>query len=427
MLESGHMGLFDIFKKVKSAAPPDPRDVFAREVELVLRDDARVTAVERIVEKFALRVNRGGKESTVFLQNVFAETRELSPAARAEKIRWFLASLPDDKEWGWEEARQNLVLAVRASTYGAGPGTTGELMPPRAAREFAPFLDATLVIDEPASMAYASRERLEKWGVDEEQAFAVALRNTSELATRPLELYSDTHGPVWHLPGEDVYASSRLLLPGWLASMKDRVEGRPLAIIPERSMLFVGGDARPELVKWLADTAQREFESTPRGISPAVYTVDETTGLVVPYRPAGADATTNSVRMGHAKLHAQTYQEQREALESHYEKTGVDLFVANVTLIQLEDGRLYSYCAWVDEVEGMLPITDLVMATGGTKEDGTFWLASVPFETARKIGGTLWTSGKVPFGPERYRVSGAISPEQKAALLDASRPPEELI
>jgi hypothetical protein len=422
------MGLFDIFKKTKPAPqPPDPREVFAHEVESVLRGDELVTAVERIAGEFALRVKCGGEESTLFLHNVFAETRELSPEARADRIRGFLGSFPNEREWEWEEARPNLLVTVRASTYGAGPSPTGELMPRRAAREFAPFLDATLVIDEPGSMGYVSREQLGKWGVDEEEAFAVALRNTSALASGPMETYSEMYGPVWHLPGEDVYATSRLLLPGWLASMKDRVEGRPLAIIPERSTLFVGGDARPEVVRWLAETAQREWESTTRGISPAVYTVDDTTALVVPYRPAGTGETANLIRMGCEKLRAQTYEEQREGLASHYQRTGVDLFVAKATLMRLDDGRPYSYCPWVEDVTSLLPVTDLVMATGGTKEDGTFWLARVPFEIAKKIGGPLWARAEVPFGPERYSVSGAISPEQKAALLAASRPPEELV
>ncbi len=53
--------------------------------------------------------------------------------------------------------------------------------------------------------------------------------------------------------------------------MRDRVEGSPLAIIPERSTLFVDGDARPGLVRWLADKAQREFEPSTLGISSAVY------------------------------------------------------------------------------------------------------------------------------------------------------------
>lgn len=179
------MGVFDIFRKPKAApplAPPDPCEVFAHEVEFALRADSQVTAVERIAGEFALRVKRGDDESTVFLHNVFAETRELSPEIRAERIRAFLATFPAEREWEWEEARPNLLVAVRGSMYGSGPGPTGEMMPARAARVFAPHLDAT----------------------------------------------------------EDVYASSRLVVPGWLASMKDRVEGRPLAIIPER-----GGSGSP--------------------------------------------------------------------------------------------------------------------------------------------------------------------------------------
>jgi hypothetical protein len=318
------------------------------------------------------------------------------------------------------------MLAVRPCIFasGATPGTG--LVSSFVARGFAPFLDAMLVVDTPSSIGYVSRATLEKWPVDENEAFAAALRNLATQATAQLERYSDTHGPVWHLPGEDVYATSRLLLPGWLASMRGRIDGRVLAIIPERSTLLIGGDADPELVRWLAEAAQREFASSVRSLSPAVYTLDAWAARVVPYTPDRTSGTATMVRVGHAILRARTYEEQKNELDAYYEKNGVDLFVASATLMRLEDGRPYDYCVWTEGVEAVLPVTDVVVAGGGAKRGGSRWMATVPFGVAREIGGRLWTAASLPFGPERFRVSGAITPEQKAALLAASRPTDQL-
>lgn len=77
--------------------------------------------------------------------------------------------------------------------------------------------------------------------------------------------------------------------------------------------------------------------------------------------------------------------------------------------------------------QSLLPVTDVVVPFGADKKAGDSWTAYVPFQTAREIGGSLWTNADVPFGPERFRVSGAFTAEQKAALLSASRPTNELV
>lgn len=421
----GYMGLFDIFRRTKAveSPPPDPRELFAREVEQVLAQDDSVRAVVPDPENFAISVKVGEEDYVLYLANAYAETRDLSPEDRRNHIRRLISVVQPLTEVAWEEARSNLMLTVRACTFGANPeADKGSYL----GRPFVPFLEATLVLDEPDSMRYLVRSQLERWQVAEEEAFAVAMQNAASAATAPLELYASTHGSAWHVPGEDVYASSRLLLPGWLESMKDRVEGRPLAIIPERSMLFVGGDARPEMVRWLADAAQREHDASNRSISPAVYTVDEA-GTVVPYRSTGGDEIANLVRMGHTKLLGQTYEEQKALLEPYYEKIGFDVFVATVSVLRLNDGRPLSWCTWAEGIESLLPKTDVVMVGGSAHEERSTWRASVPFEIAKGIAGALWTTAEVPFGPERFKASGAISPDQKAALLAASRPLDQCI
>jgi len=85
-----------------------------------------------------------------------------------------------------------------------------------------------------------------------------------------------------------------LLVPGWLASFRGRVDGKPVAIAPHRDLVLVGGDARPDLVARLLAMAEREFEGSNRRLSPCVYTTDAN-GALVPY--AAAEGTPLAVKL----------------------------------------------------------------------------------------------------------------------------------
>jgi uncharacterized protein YtpQ (UPF0354 family) len=415
------MGFLDLFKSRKSVdePPSDPRKLFANEVATALEHEWSDCAVQRDDQNFGLLVKHENRDWILNLENLFAETRELSPADRRDRIRRYvrLVEGPELDQLTWEEARSSLMPAVRGCSYGADAGADGPVM---VRRPFLPFLDAAIVFDEPEAMRYLVRTQLDAWQTSEDEAFAAAMGNAARAAAGSMEPYSTTHGPVWHVPGEDAYAASRLLVPGWLASMSERVEGRPVAVIPERSILFVGGDARPELVRWLAEVGQREHEAGARGISPAVYTTDDR-GVVVPYESGGAGAVAHLVHLGHTKLLGQAYEDQKALLDPLHARTGVDVYVASVGVVTHRSGPSLSWCTWGDGIESLLPKTDVVVV-GGRSEGAENWTATLPFETARAIAGPLWTAGAVPFGPERVKASGAMSQEQKKAFLAASRP-----
>src|SRR6185369_15379006 len=80
--------------------------------------------------------------------------------------------------------------------------------------------------------------------------------------------------PLWHVARDDSYESSRLLLPAWLASFAGKVKGKPVAVVPHRSCVVVGGDGDHACLRRLIEFARREYEASPRAISPALYTVD---------------------------------------------------------------------------------------------------------------------------------------------------------
>lgn len=188
-----------------------------------------------------------------------------------------------------------------------------------------------------------------------------ALARTHLLENPRVDLHDKTHGRLWIVASEDAYEPSRLLIPGWLASFKDKVDGRPIAIIPERGTLMIGGDGRPEMIRRMLETAEREFDASTRRISPALYTVDDD-GKVVPYQTPASNPLANAVALGHQKLATYEYEQQKELLDAHYEKEGIDIFVASYKLFENESGALRSLCVWTKGASrSYLPKTERIV------------------------------------------------------------------
>jgi hypothetical protein len=431
------MGLFDFFKRKPAPAPvapsspapqnvPDGRELLMREAEAVLRADPGNDSVTRLTDDLGFALERGGSKRHVYLHNLFAETRDMSPEARRGRVLFFLQSLTEDgtDDEGWDEVQPRLRVVVRASTANVlVVPEKAELNLPTA-KPFLPELNLLVAIDRPTSMAYVGQSHLETWAVPVEEIFGAAQRNLSAFSTGT-EVYDRSHGTVLTLAEGDDYAASRLCIPGWLAGLRGQVEGRPLAIVPERSTVLVGGDANPELIRWLAETAQREYQAAPRAISPAVYTVDDA-GAVVPYLRPGREPLDRLVQRGHALLRGREYADQKGLLETLHERAELDVFVATCTLSQLEGGRVVSYAVWPDGIDALLPHVDALIVSGGQPKTPSAWMALVPFERARAIAANLIRDGEVKFGPARLRVSGAFSEEQKRAFLAATTKLEEL-
>lgn len=349
-------GLFGAEDVRAEAAPRTPRELFAEEVERALVA-AGTLVVRHEPEDFSIIVKEGEHEGTVFLGNIFAETRDVTPAERSARIAALLsARVGADFDIPWEEARERLVPLLRPSTMFAlvehRPGHK-----PVLRRSFVPMLIETVAIDAPQSMLHLDLERADTWGVGHAQIFQQAREVLGSVPTEIAPYDPEAPFPLWHVSNDDSYESSRLLLPGWLASFADKVHGRPVAVVPDRAMLLVGGDGDVACLQRLLQTAERQYASSPRSISPAPYTVDDQ-GQVVPYRTPVGHPLEHDVELAHVKLALAEYEGQTEYLQK---KLGEDVFVAKFSAIQADDGAVWSYCVWTRDVPSLLPRTTHVM------------------------------------------------------------------
>jgi hypothetical protein len=159
-------------------------------------------------------------------------------------------------------------------------------------------------------------------------------------------------------------------VPGWLASFAGKVTGRPVAIVPSRSRLIVGGDGDERCLARLVESARSEYMASPRNISPALYTVDDG-GRVIPLVLPAGHPIARDVALGHLSLAVNEYTAQHDHLQPGLED---ELFVSNLMVIETPDGALSSVTTWTREVPSLLPRADEVclvaMIAGAVAEAG---------------------------------------------------------
>jgi hypothetical protein len=313
-----------------------------------------------------------------------------------------LAASFDDltPELAWAEARERLVPVICAATFGTHAPTDalgdGNAL---VRMSLAPFVDVLVVVDHQTKTRYVTAAQLARWGVHAETLLREAVASFGRRWSCRVEVLDEQHGPLYVVVADDDYASSRLMLPGWLASFRDHVDGEPIAIVPRRDLLVVGGSARPEMVARLADMAERELAGSPRAVSCALYTVDHDDGII-PY-----DDGSSVAHLAHEKLAVHEYALQADLLAE--DPAWEDVFVAAYSLCALPDGTVYSYAAWNEGVDTLLPDVEWISLV--SDEHGVI---EVPFEV---VADRLMP---VPgLRPKRHHTFGVFpSAEELAAL-----------
>jgi len=346
--------------------PPSPRERFLADVLAVVQATDGITEARPKGGEFAIeyRVSDADDDdepstAIMYLDNLFAETRELSPDDRRAAVRRFVdrMAFPPEAPKRWEDVRPLLRPVLRSMSFFDDPAITeiGAIW-----REVVPFLAEAAVIDLPTTMTYVTMANLETWGVSVDEVLTAARDAFAPWAEHGIEPYDDdASSPVWWVAADDAYESSRLLVPGWLARFAGRVRGRPVAAVPHRGLVLIGGDGDAELVERLAATAEGEYHESARAISPALYTVDDA-GALLPFTLGADDPLAGEVGRGHRIMAAHEYAQQKARLDALHEKDNTDLFVASYTALERSDGSVISYCVWGEGVEAWLPRTDLV-------------------------------------------------------------------
>lgn len=357
------MGFWQSLKKTLSGKANSPEELFIEEYTAIALEHPDVERVERSPdEPMLLLIFRSDRDAHTqsFLGNIFQETRELSPEQRRERIRRALTILDQEEVPSWEDAEGSLVPLVRVESILFN--APAELV----SRAFVPFVNLYVGLDHDHTIQYVNESHLEKWDVDGERVFGAAIdvlaRHHTERDVEPFD--AEASYPIFHVTRDDSYESSRIALPGFLAGFRGKVPGRPIAIIPERSTCIVSGDGSPEAIERLARYAEKESQSAPRSLSPAIYTLAEDGLGIVPLHVSEAHPKYFLVERGHKLLAAGIYAEQKAMLEKRYERDGTDIFVASLSVVSHNETReTTTYATFLKGVDTLMPEADL-MAVG---------------------------------------------------------------
>jgi hypothetical protein len=215
-----------------------------------------------------------------------------------------------------------------------------------------------VVLDEPESLGYVGDDRLAEWGVTAAEVFAAARDNLTRRTPRPQGSAPD--GPVMLRFLEDghSYWSSCLLLDGWLASLADRVGGRPVAFVPDSETLIVVAD-EPTVIEPLFDMIEADYATAARAVSPVPY-VSDVNGRTVPYDAPPGHPLHQRVRRAERLLAVREYARQAEVLAAGRGHGYDGAVLAELTLTAHPDGPTFTATTWPSEGSALLPHADLV-------------------------------------------------------------------
>lgn len=292
-----------------------------------------------------------------------------------------------------------LVPLLRSTVYAAGAGRAV------ASRPFLPFLVEAIGLDHEQTTQVLTMQTLDDWGVSLDAACSQAHDVLAHhMDDRDVETWDpEASYPTFSIDRDDSYESSRLLVPGFLASFRGRVRGNPIAIVPHRNLLVVSGDADPDAVRRLLDTAEREYRASPRSLSPDLYTVDAD-GRVVPWDPPAEHPHRRIARRNRLLLAGTEYAQQKDQLEQQLADRD-DVFVASYSIVMPDGDDLpFSYSVLPEGVPTLLPRTDVLVFAGGSSGASDVQHLFVRFEDAERILGEGFFTLEAAIDPPRLRA-----------------------
>ncbi|KAF0812024.1 hypothetical protein IGB42_03566 [Andreprevotia sp. IGB-42] len=346
-------------------------------------------------EQLALPAAQNGRPAAAInLGTLYAEFRAASRWQRGTMLEaaahgQLQANLPGL----YADARARLLPVVRPA---AERGLSDLQLDSQLQLAFQPLcadLEINLVYDTEHAMARISGAQLADWGVSFEAAYQDALLNLRERSTQALE----DLGGAFRTPYEDCYDAARLLLTDVLHRLP--LDGAPVVMIPNRSILLVTGENNLPALAAILETATTLLDQ-PRPLSPLMLRLGSQGWEN--WQPA---AHASALRLLRIRSDGSDYATQKQLLERQFERDGIDVFVASYTGMYNEQGEAISYCVWTEGVHALLPQTDLIsfqLPEGGVLQ--------VPWHKVAANAGQLLQA--TSYAPVRHEVTAYPAPAQ---------------
>ena len=358
------MGFLDFFKSTPS------RERFTDIAADGLRAEGYSAPIQ--IDQPGFRLLLGSDGSQIFnLDNFYRDYCRVSKAERKSVIqRYSKGMIGNDLPSTFVDAKPNLLPILRSRSLieyvalsGDGDGdVTNDNLP--ASQPFSADSVIMLAYDTEHAMVTISGSTLADWEVSFSTALAAATDNLRDATVASFEQV---------LPGlfvgtwDDAYDTSRLLFPDVVYQLG--VGGEPLLMIPTRNRFMVvsANDRAAQLS--MIGLARQFVSEEGRQISALMYKYEQ--GRAVKYTPSDSEVARHLAEFRRSML-ADDYAGQKEMMEKSHEISGADVFVASYQVLSSKKtGREASFTVWTEDVDSLLPETDLVaLVSTAELEDG---------------------------------------------------------
>jgi hypothetical protein len=214
--------------------------------------------------------------------------------------------------------------------------------------------------------------------------------------------------------GPDGYASSWLAAPDVLRRAVGHLGPDIVALAPGRDGLrLVDASATDAVVSQLKEVLAA-YPNEPRQLSPVPYLVND--DGVVPWGPPAGHPAARLVHRAERLLALHEYERQREVLQK---LMGEEVFVASYKVRESGNGEVWSWSAWVRDVDdALIPETDRIVA--GDNQDKTARFV-VNWADVMELAGHALVH-EPGYDPARWRYHGWADEATMTALRDRALP-----
>lgn len=401
------MGLLDRF------FGSSPEDKFAKNFLTALKKagDPRTAVYE--ADQFRLVFSDEGQQQGVLnLGNLFAEYQQVEPddqqQCMSELVRAALShmkEMPEEYDAASYDIRPRLWARATFEQIRLRARLNDQPAPDWPLESIGDHLFLSLVYDLPESVRSIANDDLQAWGVSYWEAREVAVQNLEEtelvMASLGDELFASNTG--------DTYDATRMILPELVERLP--IAGKPILMVPNRDTLLLTGSESEVGQKMMLEFAQQQLDEQPRPLVATPLTIDHSNQWV-DWLPEKDDPLFREYHKMRLKWFASEYAEQKQLLDAIHEKESVDLFVANYSIAEKEDGTVFSYCVWGKEIESLLPETDFFAVMQSLEGPSTL----VPFSVVMETYSNLFI--ETDYYPKRFHVRDFPTSEQFAELAE---------
>ncbi len=391
--------------------PPMSREKFARRM---IREMSRAPGVgiatynpDEFMLVFAPSQHR------VFLHNAYNDYLVASLKERGNVIRGYAGvvytmSSESAKQLSYTDAKPSLLPRVRERYYHesirlVSLRDSGKETHSFPTRDFADGLTVELVRDLPDSVAILGDKTLADWNVSFEDALVVAKENLWKLSNQEFTRHPSG---LYLSPWRDTHDASRIFLHDLIWQLK--VNGDHVAMIPNRNYLLVAGSDDTDALLVMIEIVELSLKEN-RPMTGTAYRLAGSQWI--PFLPPVSSPAYLPMRMAATRSLVADHSEQKAMLEAICEKTGRDVFIASLMVIQRDDGSVWSWTSWVDGItDALMPKADYVCFGQSDGEGKSATVGWGKWEDVVRVASNLL--GTTEHYPARYHVVAFPKPEQ---------------